>query len=240
MATTHPDNHAQGGSKLKGEVVSTMREDMLATFDKARPALRYHVHLLASCMHGNHTQGKPYHRWHACCFDDDSQLFMQMVACCPEVKLTVWGPTVTLRCCNASVAALGVGIPDAIAPFYIVNRRSHEVPFCIGDYVDDIKSTAVRATVVSPACLCAASNQYQWLGGRGPALQVRWLQLRIVKKGTGPGAHEDEAFVKFVTRFKFKNQASRSFLAAGAIAQGCSTIDFNVYSSSQGDIITDV
>ncbi len=35
----------------------------------------------------------------------------------PEVNLTVWGPTVTLRCCNTSVAALGVGIPDAIAPY---------------------------------------------------------------------------------------------------------------------------
>ncbi len=42
----------------------------------------------------------------------------------PAVNLTVWGPTATFRCCNASVAALGVGIPDAIAPYKIVNRRA--------------------------------------------------------------------------------------------------------------------
>lgn len=165
VATTHPDNRAQGGSKLKGEVVSTMREDMLATCDKARPALRFHVLLLASCMGGSHTQVALMIRSHAC-------------------------------------------------------RWSHEVPSCVGDYVNDVNSTAARATVVCPACLCAASQPASVARGAGPALQVRWLQLRIVKKGTGPGAHEDEAFVKFVTRFKFKNQASRSFLAAGAIAQG--------------------
>ena len=51
VATTHPDNRAQGGSKLKGEVVSTMREDILATCDKARSALRSRACASAGLMH---------------------------------------------------------------------------------------------------------------------------------------------------------------------------------------------
>ena len=34
----------------------------------------------------------------------------------PEANLTVWGPTATLRCCCTRVAALGLGISDAISP----------------------------------------------------------------------------------------------------------------------------
>ena len=41
----------------------------------------------------------------------------------PSSKPHCLGPTATFRCCNASVAALGVGIPDAIAPFKIVKNR---------------------------------------------------------------------------------------------------------------------
>ena len=44
------------------------------------------------------------------------------------------------------------------------------------------------------------------LTGR-PAGQVRWLRLQVLEEGTGPGAHDDEAFVAFTARFKFRNQA---------------------------------
>ena len=113
--------------------------------------------------------------------------------------------------------------------------RPHEVPFCVGDYVNDVNFIAARAKVVCPTCLCAAIPPASVVRGEGAALQVRWLQLRIVKKGTGPGAHEDEAFVEFVTRFKFKNQASRSFPAAGTAAHGCCTVDFNIDRSSRSE-----
>lgn len=36
--------------------------------------------------------------------------------------------------------------------------------------------------------------------------QVRWLRLKVLNRESGPGSHEDEAFVAFQTWFKFKDQ----------------------------------
>lgn len=38
--------------------------------------------------------------------------------------------------------------------------------------------------------------------------QTRWLKLRVIEQGTGPGTHDDEAFVTFKARFQFINQVS--------------------------------
>lgn len=36
--------------------------------------------------------------------------------------------------------------------------------------------------------------------------KVRWLRLKVLSRQSGPGSHEDEAFVAFQTWFKFKDQ----------------------------------
>jgi uncharacterized protein YchJ len=40
----------------------------------------------------------------------------------------------------------------------------------------------------------------------GVRSQVRWLRLRVLGRDSGPGSHEDEAFVAFQAWFKFKDQ----------------------------------
>lgn len=39
--------------------------------------------------------------------------------------------------------------------------------------------------------------------------KVRWLKLQMLQNGTGPGADDNEAFVAFSVRFKFRNQAGQ-------------------------------
>lgn len=40
----------------------------------------------------------------------------------------------------------------------------------------------------------------------GVLRQVRWLRLKVLGRDSGPGGHEDEAFVAFQAWFKFKDQ----------------------------------
>jgi uncharacterized protein YchJ len=40
----------------------------------------------------------------------------------------------------------------------------------------------------------------------GAFRQVRWLRLKVLGRDSGPGSHEDEAFVAFQTWFKFRDQ----------------------------------
>lgn len=40
-------------------------------------------------------------------------------------------------------------------------------------------------------------------------LQVRFIKLQLLRHGTGPGEDDDEAFVAFMVRFKFRNQAGQ-------------------------------